>query len=419
MINTTEKSRILLLNLGLDTDKIEIKKIGVAELKEIFNDFGHLTKVIVFTRKVLLKAFLEYDSFDSADKAKKAVHEKIVKTYGKARAYFSPLQDLKFSNKYLEFWEESSMDKGFKTDDDVSTKNSLRFSDAENLNKKQGCQKNSLRPNLSKLNMGAEYKLFSTSTDRPVMPEHQSNFLSSNNLVFSSQTNFFSKMTQPSLITPIEINTKPSNVDFGTERLLVISKVVLVSNLANVFRNCEEMFNLFSAFGNIVKILLMKNLQKALIEYTDVQYANEAVTNLNSLQLGETKLHVSFSKYKTVDLKKNNKNENSMQFNEVLLVPFIKNRFKSNSQIPICSISSSLLVSFPKIGKIQTIDVYLTIERFCKPVKTKLVSNKSINGDTEVVNMLFSFEDIQSAVYVMYKCHNSVVKGALLDVFFF
>jgi len=41
---------------------------------------------------------------------------------------------------------------------------------------------------------------------------------------------------------------------------MIPSKVILVSNLNNIFENAIEIHNLFSCFGNIVKILLMKNL---------------------------------------------------------------------------------------------------------------------------------------------------------------
>ena len=163
----------------------------------------------------------------------------------------------------------------------------------------------------------------------------------------------------------------------------------------------------------------MVNLQKALIEYTDLSHASNTITNLNNLLLGETKLRVNYSKYRKIDLQKNNKNENSMQFNQVLIVPPMRNRYRSSAQPSLSHLSSTLLISFPKIGNVNPIDIYLAIEKICKPIKTKQVNNKTLLGKNEVVNMLFSFQDIQSAVYVMYKCHNNIVKGSLLDIFFF
>lgn len=411
MINSTERSKILLLNLGLDTDKSVVKSVGVKELKEMFDSFGHLTKVIVFTRKVLLKAFVEYSDFESAERAKAATHDKFIKNYGKARMYFSPLQSLKFSNKYLEFWEESAMEKGTAIEEDASTKNSLKFVGSENF-KQQNTKKNDLKATSSRFSLNEGYQLFSSSFSKNNTQLHKSSCNSSINYPFS-------KSSHEPLFNSSEFMSRPQTqlTDNNTPS---ISRVVLVSNLANIFKNCDEVFNLFSAFGNISTILFMKNHQKALIEYTDLQYANEAITNLGNLEIGETKLHLSYSKYRSIDLNKNNKTENSMQFNEVFIVPFLKNRYGPRPQTSIPCLSSNLIISFSKAERAQTLDVYLAIERICKPAKTKLVNGKGkLGSEEEVVHMLFSFEDIQSAVYVMYKCHHSVVKGALLDVSFF
>lgn len=421
MVNSPEKSSILLLCLGLDSDKTEVKKVDVKELREIFGGFGQLKKVIIFTRKILLKAFLEYESFEQAEAAKNAVHESPVKNYGKARLYFSPMQDLKFSNKYLEFWEDAAEEKPTPLDDSVSTRLSLKHSMSISSSKlsfrKESC------PFVPQTRGQAfrGYQMFSSSIDTFDLNLNRDNFLSNKNLVFNSQS-FMSSLCDDSKLAPLsQLETSPelSKTESLDEEEEAHSKVLLVSNLAHVFRSTEEIFNLFSAFGNIAKILFMMNLQKAMIEYTDVGFASETVANLNNLVIGETKLRVSFSKYKKIDLLKNNKNENSMQFNQVLVVPPMRNRYKSNAQSAVVPISSTLLISFPKMSGVQTLDVYVAIEKICKPMKTKLVNSKGQLGKNEVVNMLFSFSDVQSAVYVMYKCHNSIVKGALLDIFFF
>lgn len=422
MINTAERSTILLVCLGLDTDKVEIKKVGIAELKGIFDGYGHLKKVIIFTRKVLLKAFLEYDSFESAEAAKNAIHETLVKNYGKARVYFSPMQDLKFSNKYLEFWEEPQNDKTQIFDDDSSTKQSLKLSVLENSHL-GSIRKDSSQSFTQSIKPHHRYTLFAPNkTEVSDIDLDRDSFLSTKNLIFNSQPYIFSTKIADSkqlLFTQLELPLEPVKSDSNNEIISSLSKVVLVSNLDYIFRNTEELFNLFSAFGNISKILYMKNLQKALIEYTEVKYADKAINSFNNLVIGETRLRVNHSNYRTIDLNKNNKNENSMQFNDVLLVLPMRNRYRSNYQSFIRPLSSNLVVSFPKINGIQNIDIYLAIEKICKPLKTKLLYNKGLIGKSEVISIVFSFKNIESAVYVMSRCHNSIIKGALLDIFFF
>lgn len=422
MINTPEKSTILLLCLGLDSDKTEVKKVNVQELRDIFGDFGSLKKVIIFTRKILLKAFLEYENYEEAETAKNNIHETFVKNYGKARLYFSPMQDLKYSNKYLEYWEDSAQEKLLPLDDDMSTKLSIKNSSSISSTKLSIRKESSpFMPQSHNLTYKG-YQLFSSSIDTFDMNFNRDSFLSNKNFVFNPHPNTSNSICDDlklGQLSQLETSPELSKTNSIDEEEEVLSKVVLISNLAHVFRNTEEIFNLFSAFGNVAKILFMVNLQKALIEYTDFDFAGETIANLNNFVIGETKLRVSFSKYKKIDLLKNNKNENSMQFNQVLVVPPMRNRYKSNSRSAIIPLSPTLLISFPKLNNVQTIDIYLSIEKICKPTKTKLVNNREQMGMNGVINMLFTFNDVQSAVYVMYKCHNSIVKGALLDIFFF
>lgn len=421
MDNTAHKSSILLLNLGLDSDKCAIKKVGVRELKAIFAEYGRLRKIIVFTRKVLLKAFLEYEDISQAEAAKAAVHETVIGNYGKARLYFSPMEKLEFSNKYLEFWEDSASAKQSRADDDTSTKHSYKNS----LSKFSHMFSNR-KENYGVT--GAEHKslhqtpiLCNDSSDSIRINANKNNVFINKSVFSGSNQQFYNKSQ-----TVVLHDSLTNNNDVHTQALhntscsMQSSCVVLVSNLGHVFKNTDELFNIFSAFGNINKILFMTNLQKAMIEYSSVQFASTAIANLNDLSLGETCLRVSFSKYRTIALEKSSTNEASAQYNQTLVVPHVRNRYNAESPLsPIVPLSSTLLISYICNGRTQTLDVYLAIERLCKPVKTKLVRKSTAENEPPSVSMLFSFKEIQSAVYVMYKCHNSVVKGALLDIFFF
>lgn len=421
MDNSAERSNILLLNLGLDTDKTAIKKVGVKELKEVFEEYGQLKKIIVFTKKVLLKAFLEYEELDQAENAKNKIHDTIVRNYGKARLYFSPMRQLEFSNKYLEFWEAKSPEKSPALDDDASTKHSFKnslskFSNQFSLRKENS--KNALQQsgfphkNDTTLSDSTDSFQLNFNKNHPSKKKHSFESVqhSYSFALTSTVPNCHNQQHRP--------NCQPRQ-ETGANFGVMPSKVVLVSNLGYVFKNTDELFNIFSAFGNIAKILYMVNLQKAMVEYTHFEYASESIVNINDLTIGETKLRVSFSKHQTINLENNNKNENSTQYNQILIIPPVRNRYGVKSLVPVAPMSTTLLISFVKNARVQTIDVYLAVERICKPTKTKLVGKLDGGSGIEAVNMLFAFEDIQSAVYVMYKCHNSIVKGALLDIFFF
>ena len=61
----------------------------------------------MFKKKILLKAFLQYRKVENAFRAKNELHETFLNDFGKAKLYFSALQELSFSNKYLEYKEYS------------------------------------------------------------------------------------------------------------------------------------------------------------------------------------------------------------------------------------------------------------------------------------------------------------------------
>ena len=79
----------------------------IHDINKIFKPFGKLNKIIIFSKKDLLKAFIEFNELKSSIEAKKILHETFLNNYGKARIYFSKRKELSFSNRYLEYWDYS------------------------------------------------------------------------------------------------------------------------------------------------------------------------------------------------------------------------------------------------------------------------------------------------------------------------
>lgn len=55
----------------------------------------------------------------------------------------------------------------------------------------------------------------------------------------------------------------------------------------------KHIYNLFSCFGNISKIIYIKDKFSALVEYETEEYASKAKNNLNDVTLMNFKLKVS------------------------------------------------------------------------------------------------------------------------------
>jgi hypothetical protein len=444
--NTTEQSDILLLCLGPDTDQTSIKDVNVADLFEVFSIFGTLSKVIIFKKKVLLKAFLQFRKVDHAVRARLELHDTFINDFGKAKLFFSALQELSFSNKYLEYKEYSLHESQEPEGDNYSSVVSMSI-----LNSSKG---KSFMSKFDRLEIGSENGKHDgkegprPSLFNPIASKYRStvggilseiknpdNF----NSAFSSKSLLMSNPVNPTIsrlvlqkgsnfgsaqrdsIQSSKRDSENTNIELSACPVQQTpSKVILISNLFNCFDTVNEVFNVFSCFGNIYKVLLMKNLKKAMVEYTSVEFAQAAQAAMNNQAFGSSKIKVSFSKYKKIDLKKNNKSENSQQFNEVMIASKVMHRFESDLFGHVESPSENLLIECEKGRDVLPIDIFIQVQSIIKPQNFKVVNEDKENQEAgeDSFRILSKFSSVKEALVVLSKCHNTDVKGLPLKISF-
>lgn len=372
MSNSTERSTILLLCLGAENELILPKQPSVGDLHRIFRTFGPLRKVIIFSKKVVFKAFLEFDEMNSARKAREVLNDKCVENFGRAKLYFSALQELENSNKYLEYWDAA--------DNAIDiTPNRKPFAPISDFN-----------------------NVF--SSDGKVTPETK---VDSGEKVpyprFGNRlTDFFEKLENSAEREKARVEP---------------SSVILVSNLDPEFSSARELFNLFSCFGYVTKLLMMKNLRKALVEYRKIEHAVAAVNEINQANFASFKIKANFSKYPKIDLKKNNKSENSQQFNEVIVPSSAQNRYSENDLNSKQRIGRSILVNCDRaFSSIKHLDIYLAVQDIAAPLGIKLLPEEETGSSS--MTLKFEFADLDRATHVLTKLHTTVVKDVALSVSF-
>jgi hypothetical protein len=442
--NSSNKSRILLLNLGLDTDKKAIKDLTAKDLLSIFSQTGDLKRILLFTKSVLLKAFLEYPSFEDAERTLNTFHDTVMGQYGKTRLYFSPLQKIDLSNKYLEFWEEGQEQENGKVGIERRTTDCLSYNE-------QLCWGSDKRV-LKKQSLGflESSIIFDTETQSEFHPSELSlNFnenssgiyktkLGPKDLKFRNSKNTLNFNEKSSRIYSVpeskkengfmavkkQVKNKYSNYNnlnknnkFMAKKndFVRTSKVVIVSNLGYVFSGSNEIFNLFSCFGIVKSILFMKNVQKVLIEYTSMRSAAECITNIDGLQLGPTRLNLAYSKHKQIDLTKK-MSPQVMLCNEIIRVPDHMQRYECNKMITSSPISPTVLIMGKWSDDLKPTDIYYFIENYCKPKSVKLANTEN---QKHLIQLQFTFEDVYSAIYVIYKCHRQLVKDSMIFISFY
>lgn len=344
MANSSQDSTILLACFGQELGRVQGCESGVLDLQRVFAPFGSLRKIIIFSRKFVLKAFVEFGRIEDARRAREALNERMVFGLGCARVYFSALQQLANSNRYLESWD---------------------------------CKEGVIDADLS---LGKDERLTCASS-----ADSGSSAACDLNLSWASDS------AEPQTFSP----------------------VVLVSNVDGVFSSARELLNLFSCFGYVVKLLFMRNLRKALVEYRLPVQAERAVSAINSAAFTGLRIKANFSKYRSIDLRKNNKSGNSQQFNEVIVLSPSQNRC-AEAEVPREGVTRSVTVSCSRRPGLQHVDLYLLVQDAVLPLNVKFVA-----GDEATLQLRFEFAETEEAALAVAKLHGSFLKDSLISISFY
>lgn len=399
MNNTTQLSNVLLALLGIEPKTDVISRIDITLIESIFEEFGVLRKIIVFSKEIVVKAFIEFESVEQAVQARQFLHDCEFNDLGKIKIYFSALQKLDINSKFMHF---KDFDKDKRRNQGCLI-NKFKKEIAGNRANQKSSTLVSLMPTLAPRKRSG-LKLNNNILNTTDTPKESQAVNSKNN-----EENGESAPVDSQTATPFRKDSEP--VDYGE------SKVVLISNLNEFFFNVTELFNVFSCFGNLVKVLLMKNLKKALVEFKKVQSAQAAIACMNYQMFGKTKIKVSMSKYKKIDLKRNNKSEASQNFNEVIIVSNKMNRFQNSSTNAIVP-SAFLIAVIEKNDKVSLLDILLAIQPFGKPLRTKCVEENKENQSVSLHQVVLKFQSVTQAIKVLAQAHNIEINGCHLNLTF-
>ena len=376
--------------------------------------FFCLQKILIFSKASIFKAFIEFSNLKEAEQAKRNLHDKVLLQLGHARLYYSPQQKLSLSNKFVEFWEnenekqesdqltqDSSLNIFKKSEKDLEFGNKQALSDQK--------LRNSIVDNIS-LSGKAKSEEFALRMAK-------SSISGKKKLRLVKGSEFLKKAQISDLISKEEEIIEEQQEDDIPEikNYMPVSRVVLVSNLDNIFSDAQEVFNLFSNFGDITALILMHNHQKALIEYKSFEASKTSIINISNTKINNTKLKVNYSKYQQIDINKSCKNEVSLQYNEVMTVPNRNNRFISGQQNSVKAASSELLFEIERKSDIKMIDVYFFVEKFAEPESIKTLEEST----KDLLKVVLTFKDKATAIRVISKFHRCEIKTNRVNVSFY
>lgn len=403
MINSAQKSTILLACLGLNTNKQIIKDITIKDIVLLFGEEDNIRKILIFSRKKVLKAFIEFESFEAAEKMKIRYHNQFAGVYGKVRLYFSPLKEVKEESNSTDFKDfirgnqENSLFKITKNSLDKGIKEGKDFCVNENINKS----------NQKQITEKKEILLYSNDFEKKEF-DNESLFKKENGNENYLKDNC---RTEESFYK----NNNNSSNNNSDVNFVYPSKVICVSNISPVFKSAREILNLIGAFGIVKKIIYINDQKKAFIEFQSVIYATECITYLCGLNVFGFDLKVSFSRYKKLAFSEVGE---SFSSHDCLEVGIEQNRYSLYHPVEIKPVSSELLLVIPKTSDIQYIDIFMTIYDICKIKSSNLRKVARVSKEDSFFYFSAEFSNFEEALYVMVKFHSRKVKEKEVRIYF-
>ncbi|KAL4480330.1 hypothetical protein ABPG74_020846 [Tetrahymena malaccensis] len=188
------------------------------------------------------------------------------------------------------------------------------------------------------------------------------------------------------------------------------SKVIYANRFDPSKTSMHQIFNLFSAFGNIVKMIFMKAKSAALIEYQTVDFACQAKDLLGDTVFNGNIIKIFYSRYENIFFKEAEEkpeDEEYFESNEKL------NRFKSDAQAVINAPIDTLHISNIRINDCN----YETIKKIAEPFgqikKIKFMLEKNNK------NMcLVKFDSASIAMWVLANVHNKMISDRPIKISF-
>ena len=439
----TKKTNSKIINVFFESQitKKKMPDLELHDLKNIFKVFGKIKKIIIYDRREMIKSFIEFQTIKSVKNLIKIINGKKINNFGNCRVTISEKRKLEVKNKFTEFIDYNTHDFNFtdclknkafefenlknkEENEEIDfrgqfreVRNMMGFMKQKDLKndgnyfwdemKSFGILKNENNPFLGNFNhLGDDIK------KKIFLEKEENSFLKQLKKIISYQqknNNFFKKS---------DYNNKEQKNLILKNKLLLLkkkkdrSKVLIISNLED-FSKVSEILNLFSCFGDIKKILFMKNKKNAFIEFTSFAFAENSFIYMNDQKIINSKIVVSFSKsIKQIDLKKNLRSENAKLYNQTLKVKNEQKKFLNHFGNFLNPPSNKILAIFENKYDFEI--------KFLRDFFDSFLGCKEFlvleNGEFLQIGIVY--RNLEEGIFIMAKCGMFVIKG-LRGVLFF
>ena len=304
-------SRILLLCLRIEKGFKSSDTVPVSFLKDLFEPFGALRKIIVFSHKRILKAFVEFENTDSAIAARDTCDNCLLEHLGLLRLFFSdkaaiepkegPFQVLVLEEAKPLLGPQSA----FQQKQRFPKRENTRFDcvvgpGAVDVHSGPSTVDQQI------LKATADLRPPPASTEPSYPLKSPSDCFQNNKVNFTKPKPSWASLPQePDPFDPnyIELpSLRQHSQPLPVPSMFKNNHVLLASNLDGFWTEPECLIGFFSCFGNLTRMLLLTKTKKALIEFFNSADMHSAVLNTTDDCFAEANVKVNFSKYKKLNV---------------------------------------------------------------------------------------------------------------------
>ena len=359
-------SRILLLCFHQKPNTAP-SPLEIDHLKTLLGPIGNLQKIMIFSPFPSFKAFVEFGDLSSSSLAQSFIHNSTVDHFGLVSAFFSKRSEIRCMGKQKGYWEITDLAKNTNS---VSTDLEISSSNKSHV----------VRP------VSDKHPIVTSMTS--IRPSDSSSEVGSG-------------------------QARPRSEFIGTNP----SRVVLVSNLGDIFKSVRQIFNVFKSFGFIRKILYMRNQSKSLIEFNDEESSQRAIYHLNTKWLSSTMLKVSYSRFTQIDLRP------SSDVNQLKMTNDSYDSSKSvysghDNNLEYNTPSNKLGISFMRHTCTDLVEIIFFIDQEIKVISPLAFKELRHEISPVLIDVRYTLPSINDAYMVMKRLHNHNIYSSVLQVNF-
>lgn len=279
-------------------------------LQQIFSKFGHVLKIITFTKNDKFQVLIQMKDSSSAQNAKMSLNnQNIYNGCCTLQIDFSKLTTLevRFNNDKSKDYTNLLLPSGQDGQSNQSNNNMSSQNSDHNLNNHGNNMGGQMGMQYQQSLIGNPPNLFAAvqaaaNGQLPFSNVHQQHNNNMNNQYGNHNNNQYNQNNNQMNMLNSQ-NQHGNNNNNGNSG--VNSPVLLVSNLNEDFCSTEALFTLFGVYGDVLRVKILFNKKdSALINFSNVQQASTALQNLDRCKLWQKQIRVFPSKHLTVQMPK-------------------------------------------------------------------------------------------------------------------